>query len=205
MFAARNAFMRAARSGLYVFQANSGAYNTLTVASHAVGDLMLAMGWGANGSAVPVFTGGDSNTPSWTRIGTPANGCSMYYAIATKTNHSFGTWTNGGNMTSITIRGQGLSPIGVYSYDEYSAGNLTSSGTTTASTPLSGGTGSLMLYYGVGISAWTAATGFTLLHSAVAGWNIRLLSKDNPTTAPSGNIFGINNSSYWGGCAVEIK
>lgn len=187
--------------------ASSGSFDTLTVATHAAGDLMLAMGWGAAGSTVPVFTGtpGAGDVPNWTRIGNPANGIAMYYAFATKSNHTFGAWSSGSNMTSITISNVSASPIGAYSYDEGHSNNLSSSGNATTSTSVTGGPKSLVLYYGAATSDWTPVTGFTTRHSAVPQWYLKLLSRNDPTTAPSSNIFGTTGPAYWAGSALEIK
>jgi hypothetical protein len=179
--------------------------------------MLLIMGWGASGNSVPVYISGDANTPAWTRIGTPNAGVSMYWAVATQSAHTMGSWSSSTSMTSISLTGQATSPIGLYAYDNGNpTATITTAGTNTAANNSNGlayiagiPATSLLLFYAQTYAVdWTPTAGFTTIHNAALSANsyyIRLVSKDSPATNMTTFTYGNVASTYWAGSVLEIK
>jgi hypothetical protein len=83
----------------------SSAATTVTIPTHAVGDMIVIM---ARGTVAPTVPGAGGTVPTWTTIGTAgANnsiGWTVARAIATATNHTSGTWTNAAQMHVLVLR-----------------------------------------------------------------------------------------------------
>lgn len=167
----------------------SRASSTVTIPTHAVGDIIII--YCDSAGTVPSAGG---TVPTWTSIINDSV-AKVYYAVATATNHTSGTWTSASVMMSVVLSGQKSSPAGG------SATSNTGSGTSPNTAPsitLSNTDGSsAILHFITGYDsatmtggAWsTAPSGYTSRVSQnnnTFNYGYRLLTKD--TTTSDGSV-----------------
>lgn len=116
-------------SSIEVIGSNTSSNTTVTIPSHQVGDLIVIYAWSNNLSeTTPDKPAAGGTVPAWVDIdnvspdvdGFYADGRTVYY-VATATNHTSGTWTNGHRMISVVLRGQAPNPIGGHALNEGTA------------------------------------------------------------------------------------
>lgn len=96
---------------------NAAAWGgSLSMPSHAAGDLLLMFFSGFGGSSITAPAAGGT-VPVWTKLSTANdNLVSCWYAIASVSNHTTGTWNTSNEIIqqAISISGVGPTPIGNY-------------------------------------------------------------------------------------------
>ena len=118
MFAARNVFLTGSakpRDANVTYVSSAGS----SMATHVAGDLIIGIGTYV-GTTTPTLPASGGTVPVWTEIATakPSASYGFYiaWAVATANNHTFGTWANTFQRSSIVFRNSGSAPIGAYSY-----------------------------------------------------------------------------------------
>lgn len=193
MFAARNALLAGVKTKEpVVFKgANQSSTSSVTIPSHAVGDLILIYATAPFQNAIVKPSQGGT-VPNWTTLYSQGYANEFYthigYAVATATNHTSGTWNPVYQMQCVVLSGQGISPIGAY--------NVVMEWSNTAIAPAvtmtkTDGTSQLLHF------ASPQTDTFTSVFSAPAGYtgrivgsgiNNRLATKDVTTSDGSLNM-----------------
>lgn len=85
------------------------AATTVTIPAHQIGDLILIFAYRDGSNTSPSVPAAGGTVPTWTIIGTASGGNTnssvLYYAVATATNHTSGTWTNATELICAVYRG----------------------------------------------------------------------------------------------------
>lgn len=184
----------------------SSVTNTVTLPTHAVGDLIVIYNLGE--TTAPSAGG---TVPTWTAIGTDATPQGMWYAVATATNHTSGTWAAAMSLIAVVLRGQAANPVGGYAFG-------TSGGTSSVTAPsitLGDSSGAsqilhfLTAYGGFTARTWSSApSGYTARTSITVpgyGFGCRLLTKDTTTSdgTATNSLSGSVTNTY--AASLEIK
>jgi hypothetical protein len=95
----------------------AAAATTVTLPTHAVGDLIIVYAYNASNTTVPTIPTAGGTVPTWTSFGVGGGTLEAAvcgWAVATATNHTSGTWTNATNgLAAIVLTGnKSSSPIG---------------------------------------------------------------------------------------------
>lgn len=208
MFAAKNVMLAGAKKAPVVFKdfASAPTASSISLPSHAVGDIIVIFAFGPWGSTNKPNPGG--TVPNWTTIRTDNWGFLAYH-VATATNHTSGTWVNTYGMQAVVLSGQGASPIGanqIYSYS-YTSGDMYVPDLSTAQTD-----GSSQLLFFATITNYTfmtafSAAGYTARTGGEANARQRLLTKNDTTSPNSSLVIGFlwPNPDSIGIASLEIK
>jgi hypothetical protein len=191
------------------YKGSNGAFGTsVTIPSHNVGDIIVIFAVGVSTPTVPSAAG---TVPTWSVIQSNSYQ-KLYYAVATATNHTSGTWTNAGEMIVAVLSGQGASPIGGSAATQPTAQAASCTAPAITMSDTSGA--SQVLHFmdiyvvaGAAPSFNAAPAGYTARVSAisVANWGYRLLTKDLTTSDGAvANTLTASNG-YPGAVSVEIK
>jgi hypothetical protein len=176
--------------------ANAALGTTVTIPTHAVGDLLVIFAY-RNGVATaptaPTYSGG--STPYWIPLqsgGGNSNASGVWYTPASTSSHTSGTWTNASGLIAVVIQGANTNkevfPIGGFA-QSYS--NTTGSSTAPAiSQSVTNGSSCLLYFHGHRSNVTTfgaAPTGFTRQVAAVGSSGICLNTKDDTTSNGAAN------------------
>ena len=145
MFAAHNMMLAGAKKSAVTFSAlTSSSSNTVTLPTHAVGNIIIIVA--TSNTADPTVPTASGTVPTWVNIQNGAATPDMfdivyfrvYYGIATATNHTSGTWSDGppglGNITmsaAVFTGNKTSSPIG----GKNKSTTVSPSSTTTITAP----------------------------------------------------------------------
>ena len=188
--------------------ANANAGNTVTIPTHAVGDVIIIFAFRDGSTTQPSKPAASGTVPAWSDIlsGNGANTCSerSAYFVATATNHTSGTWTNATGMIAVVIQNPksgtfigGTAKVGGTSSTIARAPAITQQQTT--------GKSLILEFYGHRtVTAWSAApSGYT--RQASVSTEVALNTKDSSTT--DGQIdqgVTTSGSSGYRGQTIEI-
>jgi len=181
--------------------ANAVLATSVTIPSHAVGDLIVIFAYTNGINSAPTAPSASGTVPAWTLVqggGGNTNGSGAWYFIATATNHTSGTWANSTGLTAVVIEDVSTaSPIG-----GFAQANANSTLPVAPAITLTNSSGSSCLLYFYGhrnCTAWgSAPTGFTR-RAAVAGTSgLCLNTKDDTTTAGSASQTDTGSGGYRG-------
>lgn len=158
------------------------AATSITLPTHASGDLLVIFAWRNDGDTVAIPSAGGS-VPNWVDIEHQGgNNCHLRVATATATGstHTSGTWTNATGLSAIVLRGQG----GVGRHNVTGSAVSEASQVTGVSITPSVTDGSSLLLYAyahVNVTAWSAApAGYT--RQASSAGQIALNTKNSSTS-----------------------
>jgi hypothetical protein len=167
--------------------ANAAAGTSVTIPTHAVGQLIGLFVYRDGATATPTQPAAAGTVPNWVTptngnpTGANTNSARVAYFVATATNHTSGTWTNATGMVAVVI--DGADPYAPFGGLAISG----STGTNTASAPAvtqtdTSGAALLLEFYGHRtVTAWgTAPAGYT--RRASAATEVCLNTKDSSTT-----------------------
>lgn len=187
--------------------ANAAATTSVTIPTHAVGDLIVIWAYRDGSTTVPSKPAASGTVPAWSDIDAPTgantNSARCAYFIATATNHTSGTWSNATGMIAVVIQGnKSSSPIG-----GHAQGGSTGNGTTQApSITQQQVTGKALLleFYGHRtVTAWSAApSGYT--RQASSATEVALNTKDSSTTDGAISQACSSTNSGYRGQTIEI-
>ncbi len=188
---------------------NTSQTTTVTIPTHAIGDLIVIYAYRSNSTTVPTKPSAGGTVPAWVDIdaATGANSCSSRtaYFVATATNHTSGTWTSATSMIAVVLRGQHtVVPIGGHSE---SGGTGTTMTAPSISMANADGSGQLLHFFGgVNLSSWgSAASGYTLqASSAASGASAGFVTKNTTTSDGAVNQGTQASSTGYRGATVEI-
>jgi hypothetical protein len=187
--------------------ANVSATTTVTIPTHAIGDLIVIWAYRDGSTTAPTKPSASGTVPAWTDIdtgtGTATNGGRTAYFVATATNHTSGTWTNSTGMIAVVIQNQKSSSfLGGHAR----AGGTASNSSTAPAITQQQTTGKALLLYFYGhrtVTAWsTAPTGFTRQISNAT--EVCLNTKDSSTSDGSQAQANTASSSGYYAATVEI-
>lgn len=146
---------------------NYSATTSVTLPTHAVGDIIIIYAYDAGATSNPGAPSAAGTVPTWTTIDNPgganANASGTFYAVATATNHTSGAWTLTTAMVAVVLSGQSVStPIGGHA----ESGSTSNSSVTAPSvTMVNTDTTSVLLHFfgtRTNPASWSAApTGYT--------------------------------------------
>lgn len=185
---------------------NSAAGTTVTLPTHAIGDLIVIYAYRDGSTTVPTKPTASGTVPAWVDIdaatGANSNSLRCAYFKATATNHTSGTWTNATGMAAIVISGQHTSPIGGHTQS-----GSTGNGTATApaiTQSVTDGSSLLLYFYGHrSVTAWsTAPTGYTRQTSTAT--EVCLNTKNDSTSDGSQAQSCTTTNSGYRGQTIEI-
>jgi len=209
MFSATKLFCSGGRRPQVTIKGANGAQATsVTIPSHAVGDLILIFAVRAS-TALPGKPAASGTVPAWVDIDASVQGSGYNvrtaYYVATATNHTSGAWASSTAVAAVVLSGQNASnPIGGHASNGYtaSAGAYPAPAVTMSNTD---GSSQLISYafqaYAV-FNSWTVPGGYTSL--ITANYSAACASKDD-TTSDGSVPFTYRTQSQPGGAAqVEI-
>jgi hypothetical protein len=187
---------------------NASATTSVTLPTHAVGDLIVLYCYDNGATTVPGTPTAGGTVPTWTTIDGPTganfNASKTVYAVATATNHTSGTWTNTNNMIAVVLTGQAGSPIGAHN----ETGSTGTNGATTSNVTVSvsDGSSALLYFYAIrNVSAWAAApTGYTQQVATASSGGVCLDTKNLTTGDGSATQTATNTVSGYRTAVVEI-
>lgn len=173
---------------LAVMGTTSSTTTSITLPTHAIGDLIIIMAYRGAASQATIPTAGGT-VPAWVSLDvTPGSTASSedVYFVATATNHTSGTWANANGMCAVVIRGQNATaPIGAHAQ----SAALLSGGSTAPSITQTLTNGSAMLLHllsHANLTAWAAApAGYTSQLAAVGSASLpgfSVLTKNSTTS-----------------------
>lgn len=190
-------------------EANHSATTTVTIPTHAVGEIIVIFAYHNNASTIPNKPSASGTVPAWVDIdtngGVDNNASRTAYFVASATNHTSGTWTGAGGMIAVVLRGQGGTPIGGHAE---SGGNDVNNSIAPAVTLAdSAGDSVLLHFFGArqtGSVIWSAApAGYV---KRADGTSTCLITKGTTTT--DGAVtqpHGTNTLAGYRGATVEIR
>lgn len=170
----------------------AAAATTITLPTHAVGDIIVLAAFSSNISA-PAAPAAAGTVPTWVNIdgNLGANSCAMRtaYAIATATNHTSGTWSGAACLAVITIRGQAVSPIGGHLESGGGAGTVSTAPAVTMTT--TDGTSFLLEFHGMingsTVTVSGAPSGYTR-QAIIASATVALCLNTKDSTTSDGSV-----------------
>ncbi len=197
---------------------NTSLTNSVTIPAHQVGDLIVIYAWhdglsfNPNPPGKPTASG---TVPAWVdidaNVGADFNASRTAYFVATATDHTSGTWTNGVNraMCAVVIRNPNASPIGGHA----ESGSTSTNGGTAPSVTMTDTVGTSMLLHFFArrsttlMTSWsTPPAGYTSRASQVSiNRGISFITKDDTQT--DGQVTRASNGSLstgYRGATVEI-
>lgn len=195
MFAARNAIFTGTPpvsqvefKGVNTAANRSSGVTTVTIPTHQAGDLLLMWVSDVNNYQTLTKPSAGGTVPTWTTIGATTSDNylrhSIYYAVATSSSTTSGTWGNIKLMMAVVLSGQNASsPIGNYALYENGSGSTVYAPGISIS---NNATSQLLFFGSVDNATWnsTVTSGYTAKTSATTnGVGYRLITKDNPTDA----------------------
>lgn len=195
------------------FAVNVVTSASVTIPTHAVGDLIIIHAYAANSGVNINAPAAGGTVPTWTHIdhptGSDSNASATAYCIATATNHTSGTWAST-FTTAVVIKGHNpVTPIGGHTESGSAvAGSAVAPAITMSATDGSSG---LLHFMGhrisSGFTAWaTPPAGYTQRSTLVSGGAGVVFITKNATTS-DGAVTNTNNgtsSSGYRGATVEI-
>lgn len=164
--------------------ANANAGNSVTIPTHAIGDLIVLFAYRDGSTTQPSKPSAAGTVPAWNDIqsGTGANTNSerSAYFVATATNHTSGTWTNATGMIAVVIQGHASSPIGGSARGGSTASNSATAPSITQQQ--TNGKALILEFYGHRtVTAWSSApSGYT--RQASVATEVCFNTKDSSTT-----------------------
>lgn len=199
-----------------VFQgANAANSTSVTIPTHASGDLILIMARASANGTNPTPPSAGGTVPTWTEVVSGNSSYAMtriYRATATSDNHTSGTWTNANGMIAAVMRNANSGmPIGASGMSN--AASTANTSTTPALTMnKTDGSSALLDFYSFGDGSNT----FTSIGSTPTGYTQRvkgeysankigivLNTKDDTTS--DGAIAQTSTSACWNrGGAIEV-
>ena len=194
--------------------ANAANSSSVTIPTHAVGDLIVIFAHHPNGNISVPSAGG--TVPAWVNIDNESSSyanCRTARFIATATNHTSGTWTGANGMIAVVLRGANpTTPIGGHALSAQSATGNTCPGAAVTMTKTDGSSTLLQFYgYGDGVNSFTsiaaAPAGYTRrvtgTYAGTPGVGVCLNTKD--VTTSDGAVAQTSTSNCWTrGATVEI-
>ncbi len=187
----------------------AAAAATVTIPTHAIGDLIVIWAFRDGSTTVPSKPTAGGTVPAWVDIDQSAGGgnsCSARTAqfVATANNHTSGTWTNATGMAAIVFRGQhASSPIGGHGLDTGAAANVVTAPAITL-VDSSGASMILECYAHRGVTAWSAApTGYTTQASVAT--EVLIGTKDVTTSDGAVTQNCTSSNAAWRSAAIEIR
>lgn len=191
--------------------ANTSTTNTVTIPTHAIGDLILICSWNAGNfqTTPPTKPSAAGTVPAWVDIvantgASNVSGIRIARFTATATNHTSGTWTGATIMMAIVIRGQNATtPIGGAA--EADSGSFTGANSTTPAITLVNSTGSSMILsvhvaYAMTGTAPAAPSGYT---RRASGSRI-LANTKNVTTSDGSYVQNVGGFDVQRAAQIEI-
>jgi hypothetical protein len=188
---------------------------TVTIPTHAVGDLIIIFAYrGSRSATAPTQPSAGGTVPTWTSVDTSTTGINssrVSRTIAVATNHTSGTFTNASTMMAIVISGaNATTPVGGHSVTDNAGGqNMATTSITMSDT--SGASLILNLFAGgdsinTFTSTWgSAPSGYTLVNSAVASNRGICLNTKNSSTSDGAATQTTGNSGGTWGCIHNIE
>lgn len=205
MFAARNGLL-AGRSKVVLKGSDKSNTSSVTIPTHAVGDLIVA--WAAgNGGGAPAAPSASGTVPTWNTIHSVTNFNRQIvagYAVAAATNTTSGTWTNTAYMLVAVFSGQNsVTPIG----GDAASFNGSVTTVTAPSITLSNTDGTSQILHGfftISNPTWgSTASGYTVIEDNTTYYS-RLISKDETST--DGSVSYTNTTArVFSTSSIEIK
>jgi hypothetical protein len=207
MFAAKNCFLTRPSAVLPVTFMDAAVSNnaSLTLPTHAIGDVIVISAFDNSGTAPPIPSAGGT-VPAWVLLDAATGAVGSMrtaYVVATATNHTSGTWTGASSVAAAVCRGVGATPIGG---QRVTAAFRQGANAPSVTLTNSDGTSVLLHFYGHEASSWTAApTGYTRRATGDSTASQCINTKDDTTT--DGAI--VQNTSgavaYCCGGTVEVR
>jgi hypothetical protein len=201
-----SATLTATATGPVGYKGSAAGYQTVTIPTHAVGDIIVIFGYGGT---TPPTAGG--TVPTWSTIATLNYDEILAYTVATATNHTSGTWTGTYLIAAVLKDQHTSSPIGG---NAITAQTNNSPAVAPAVTLSNTSGNSQILHFnftqaGIYSVSWSAApTGYTARVSQNPGTGLgwRLLTKNVTTSdgAASQAYTGSGNKYNWT-ASLEIK
>lgn len=184
----------------------AAAATSVTLPTHAVGDLLLIWAYIDGSTTAPTPPAAAGTVPTWlgltTAAGANTNAASVYYCIATATNHTSGTWVTPTGMCAVSLRGQAPQWQGGF-------GQAGGTGANTCTTPAitmssTSGTSLLISFGGTrNVTAWNAVGGWTLQASVAT--EVAVYTKNSATSDGSTALAPTNSVSGSGYRAQQIE
>lgn len=194
---------------LQIVSSNSAAASSVSLPTHAPGDLILIFAFNNASTALPAAPAASGTVPAWaTSDSGTGNTCSALLAsfFATANNHTSGTWTNTSGMVAVVVRNpDGAAPLGGHTVAAIS-GSASAAASPTVTPSKTDGTSVLLYFYGHrNMTSWDAApAGSTRLTQAVSTTGVCCNSKNDTTS--DGSITQTLSGSLAGimGAVVEL-
>jgi hypothetical protein len=199
---------------------NSSQTTSVTIPTHAVGDLIVIYAFNGSSTTTPSTPTASGTVPAWSTIDgtTGANSCASKTAffVATANNHTSGTWTNASAMIAVVIRGQNplevvgattvRTPIGVHAEAGGNNGVPAAAAQTLQRTD---GSSLILKFLGsvnVNTGGWGgASSGFIKRVAGGTGASACFESKQVSTSdSLCNNNLPAGSSSNWRAATVEI-
>lgn len=187
--------------------ATSAAATSVTLPTHAPGDLILIWAYRDGNTTPPSVPSASGTVPAWADIlaptGANTNSARSAYFVATAANHTSGTWANATGIASIVISDPNPNdPIGDAVQSGATANNQAIAPALTV--PNLDGTSVFVQFYGHRtVTAWsTAPSGYTARSSAAT--EVLVSTKDTTTTDGSVTQSATSTASGYRGEQIEV-
>lgn len=187
---------------------NAAASTSVTIPTHAVGDLIVIFAYHDGTVTVPTIPTASGTVPAWVTIdsaagGSFANSFVTAQFVATATNHTSGTWTGSTGMVAVVLSGQASPPIGGHATEISSSSTQANAPAITMSK--TDGSSILLEFYGHRfVTAWSAVpTGYTRQASVAT----EVCCNTKNSTTSDGSIAQLGTMSAlgaYGGATVEV-
>lgn len=198
---------------LSITGSNVANATSVTIPTHAVGDLIVI--FARKGNGLPSIPSSGGTVPAWSAIDTSSSsyaGCRTARFIATATNHTSGTWTGADGMIAVVLRNAKASgPIGGHALSAQGATANTCPGATITLSE-DDGTSIILKFYGYG----DAANSVTSISSAPSGHTRQVtgtysankvalcLNTKDSSTSDSATAQPSSTSCWSWGASVEV-
>jgi hypothetical protein len=199
------------------YKGSGGAAATsVTIPTHAVGDLILIFTVRAAASGYASVPSAGGTVPTWTSIDTGTYGPDYFssYAnlrvastIATATNHTSGTWTNADYMVAVVFSGTAVSPKGGSAFNGGTSGDY---GATTLTAPAvtlqnAGGSSAIVKFTWNPVSSWSTPSGYTSRYADAATVFAQVITKNTTTSDATATTSTTGSGFSWVSYALELK
>ena len=167
---------------------NFAGASSIAIPTHAAGDMIVLWIFRDGNAAVATAPTAGGTVPTWIDIeaGSGANSCSsrLVYCIATASNHTSGTWTNGTHMVAAVLTGVAGFPDRRSRRVRHELRLTVILRRLSRRRRLSGTVRLLLYFYGIrNVSAWsTPPTGFTNGGPFASSGGVCLNTKDDLTS-----------------------
>jgi len=186
---------------------NSSTANTVTIPTHAIGQIILLWVYRSNSNTTATKPSASGTVPAWVDVvnntGTNTNSARIAYFVATATNHTSGSWTNATGMIAVVMDHQNVSPIGGSA--EAGGSNTTQSVAPSITLSVSNGSSLILHFFGSRNATvdWLAApTGYThVVNSGPLCMNVKNVSTTDGSCTQTHQSSGIAGYS---GATVEV-